>query len=148
MHPDNQELRLSSVGASMIKRYAGYEIRPTLRPDGVWQIGWGHTGPDVPHSSTASISDEVAQEYFDTDMEKARLAVAALVTVPLTQNQFDALTSFIFSEGVDTFADSHLLTLLNAGDFAETALYWERLGREDGAYLRRHEVARFTAPPA
>jgi peptidoglycan hydrolase-like protein with peptidoglycan-binding domain len=45
-------------------------------------------------------------------------AVRARVSVPLTQNQFDALVSFTFNVGAGAFGGSTLLKRLNAGDYA------------------------------
>jgi lysozyme len=48
----------------------------------------------------------------------AEHAVEHLVTVPLTQNQFSALCSFVYNEGAGRLQTSTLLKLLNAGDYA------------------------------
>lgn len=45
-------------------------------------------------------------------------AVERLVRVPMTQNQFDALTSFAYNIGVEGFRGSTCLRRLNAGDYA------------------------------
>ncbi len=39
------------------------------------------------------------------------------MTVPLTQNQFDALTSFTYNTGEGAFSRSTLLKQLNAGNY-------------------------------
>lgn len=142
----NDDLTLSLTGERLIKRYAGYEIRPWQNRDGLWLCGWGHYGPDVPHDPYHQIEDDQALAWFEADTSRAMHIVRELVTQKLTQPQFDALTSFVFAEGGATLADSHLLTLINAADWAEAALYWERLGREDGAYLRRWEADLFSTP--
>ena len=41
------------------------------------------------------------------------------VKVPLEQDQFDALTSFVFNVGSGAFRDSTLLRLLNEGKYDE-----------------------------
>lgn len=53
----------------------------------------------------------------EQDLAFAIRAVNNLVTVPLTQNQFDALVSFVFNIGVSAFANSTLLRLLNKGNY-------------------------------
>ncbi|HLI61923.1 MAG TPA: lysozyme [Terriglobales bacterium] len=57
--------------------------------------------------------------------------VNRLVTVPLTQNQFDALVDFVFNVGAENFARSTLLRELNAGNTAGAAaqfLLWKWAG--------------------
>lgn len=51
------------------------------------------------------------------DMQAAEDAVNQLVTVPLNQNQFDALVSFTFNMGSGAFHGSTLLKLLNLGHY-------------------------------
>lgn len=45
------------------------------------------------------------------------MIVNQLVRVPLNQNQFDALTSFVFNVGALNFRKSTLLLLLNSGKY-------------------------------
>ena len=55
------------------------------------------------------------------DLKPVCNAVASLVTVPLTDNQFGALVSFTYNLGVDNLRKSTLLRKLNAGDYAGAA---------------------------
>jgi lysozyme len=59
------------------------------------------------------------------------MAVAAenvnqLATVPLTQNQFDALCDFVFNVGAGNFEESTLLRKLNDGDYGGAASEFDR----------------------
>jgi lysozyme len=81
-----------------------------------WTIGVGHTGPDVYQGLT--ITQAQADALLYQDIQTAEDAVNRLVTVPLTQDQFDALVDFVFNEGQGHFCNSTLLKLLNAGDYA------------------------------
>jgi lysozyme len=47
--------------------------------------------------------------------------VNSLVKVPLSQNQFDALCSFVFNVGTRNFEYSTLLQKLNVGNYAGAA---------------------------
>ena len=76
------------------------------------------------------------------DMTYAAQAVDRLVKVPLTQNQFDALVSFVFNIGDGAFAASTLLRYLNKGRYQEAAvefMRWIHAGgkRLDGLIRRR-----------
>jgi hypothetical protein len=51
------------------------------------------------------------------DAGRSATAVREGVTVPLNQQQFDALVSFTFNVGTGAFSGSTLLTRLNAGEY-------------------------------
>jgi peptidoglycan hydrolase-like protein with peptidoglycan-binding domain len=55
------------------------------------------------------------------DLIIAESAINENVKVPLSQNQFDALVSFIVNIGVNGFRKSRVLQLLNAKDYAGAA---------------------------
>lgn len=87
-------------------------LKAYLCPAGVPTIGWGHT-KGVKLGDTCSIQQ--ADVWLSQDLEEAAAAVAALVKVPLTQGQFDALTDFVFNMGAGRLKTSTLLQLLNNG---------------------------------
>jgi lysozyme len=55
------------------------------------------------------------------DVAYAEHAVEHLVTVPLSQGQYDALCSFVYHEGAGRLKASTLLKMLNAGNYAGAA---------------------------
>nr|WP_253851857.1 lysozyme [Pantoea sp. OXWO6B1] len=85
--------------------------------------------------------DEAMVKLMD-NCQVAEEAIAAIIEVPLTQNQFDALVSFIFNLGTRNFVRSTLLIKLNSGDYvgagAEFEIWTKAGGRElSGLILRR-----------
>lgn len=101
-----------------------------------WTAGYGHTGPDVYPGLT--VTKAKAEEWLRADLENAAAIVEEAVTVPLTDNQFAALTLFVMNVGagrkargkdagkdgflrLKTGRPSTLLTRLNAGDYAGAA---------------------------
>lgn len=117
-----------------------------------WTIGWGHTGPEVRPGLVWT--QEQADAAFETDLLPRERDVERLVTVPLTQGQFDALVSFVYNAGADIdkdtiaegLGDSTLLKKLNAGDVAGAAeefLKWTRSGGKVlGGLVRRRQAER------
>jgi GH24 family phage-related lysozyme (muramidase) len=97
-----------------------------------------------------TITKEQALAYLSQDIQRFENAVNRLVTVPLTQNQFDALVSFTFNagegkvDGKGGLANSALLQKLNNGDYdavpAEMAR-WKYEGGQvrQGLILRRFD---------
>jgi lysozyme len=88
---------------------------------GTWTIGYGHTR-GVKKGQV--INEEQAMKLLNQDMDKHTERVNRLVKTPLTQNQFDALTSFDFNTGglrykdkkTNKLVDSKVLTALNEGN--------------------------------
>ena len=78
---------------------------------GIWTIGYGHTGLDVYEG--LRITQHQADILLDFDLNEAAQVVRELVTVPLNNNQFGALVSFVFNLGRQKFHDSTLLEVLN-----------------------------------
>lgn len=69
------------------------------------------------------------------DLGTAEAAVNRLVTVPLTQNQFDALVSLVFNIGEGNFSKSTLLRRLNAGEREAAAGQFGRWNKSKGVEL-------------
>lgn len=92
---------------------------------GKWTIGYGHliTPADglFPYGDRREITEAEALELFDADTATARACVDRLVGVPLTENQYAALVSFVFNVGCGAFQGSTLLRVLNDGDYVAAA---------------------------
>jgi len=100
----------------------GFE--PTVKPDSAGHdtIGYGHklTKEDKAQGTYTgkTLTKDEAEALLKEDLKKAEDCVKKHVTVPLTQDQFDALVDFVFNLGCAAFAGSTLLKKLNAGDYA------------------------------
>lgn len=116
-------MRPSSAAYELIKEYEGLRLHAYQDSDGVWTIGWGHTG-DVQAGDV--ITAHQAEVLLAADVAVAEAAVRRLVTAPLTQGQFDALVSFVFNLGAGRLKGSTLLTKLNARDYAGAAAEFGR----------------------
>lgn len=108
----------SADAYALIKRHEGLRLHAYRDPVGTWTIGWGHT-ESVVRGQTISLHQ--AEALLAHDVGRAAQAVSRLVTVPLNQGMFDALTSFVFNLGEGRLADSTLLILLNDQDYAGAA---------------------------
>lgn len=152
-NPANATLTLSAAGAAMIQNDedsrgpALVAFKPT--PNDVPTIGWGHT-QGVCMGDTCTV--EQAQAWFLQDMAWAQAAVLGAVTVPLNQNQFDALVSFTENEGAAAFERSTLLRLLNEGSYSGAASQFSSWVYQAGQVLpglvtrRQQEAALFNTP--
>jgi lysozyme len=90
------------------------------------------------------ITVEQADQYLEMDVARFEPELARLVKVPLTQNQWDTLMSFVYNLGSANLASSTLLKLLNAGDYARAADQFPRCNKAAGKEMPGRPSA---APP-
>lgn len=96
------------------------------------------------HRDAVRLTDTQQQALMAIAVKPAQREVAEAVTVPINQNQFDALTSLRYNIGPRAFRNSTLLRRLNAGDYAGAA---EQFGVwvKSGTEVKRGLVARRAA---
>jgi len=102
--------RVSRTAIDLIKRFEGYRRAAAQLPDGRWTIGHGHT---LTARQGAEVSPDDAEALLLYDLIAVAHALNEAVFTPLTQNQFDALASFVFNIGLDHFHQSGVLKRLN-----------------------------------
>jgi len=104
-------VKTSETGVNLIKSFEGLRLESYLCPAGVWTVGYGHTGDDVTPEMT--ITEDRANKMLRRDLVKFEQGVDLLITVPLNQQQFDALVSFAFNCGLGALEESTLRKRLN-----------------------------------
>ena len=131
---------------SLIKEFEGCELEAYPDPATGGEpitIGYGHTG-GVKLGEV--ITQEQADEYLISDVKRFADAVNQMVTVPITQGEFDALCSFAFNLGIGNLRNSTLLRKLNSGNKDSAAnqfLVWNMAGgRVMAGLTRRREAER------
>jgi GH24 family phage-related lysozyme (muramidase) len=124
-------------GLELVKHFESLFLEAYLDPVGIWTIGWGHTGlkhNDGTVHKGRTITHEDAHELLRHDMETFAERVESLITVPLNDDQFDALVSFDFNTG--GLAKSTLRKKLNAGDYDGAAAEFPKWNKAGGKVLR------------
>lgn len=121
-------MEVSKNGLALIKRFEGYSASRYICPAGIPTIGYGSTrwwnGEPIPLGATVTYAE--AEQLKARDLIEYQQAVNNLIAVPLKQNQFDALVSFVYNVGVEAFAGSTLRRLINQGDFTGAAEQFDR----------------------
>lgn len=136
---------------ALIKRHEGFRANAYLCPAGKPTIGYGIT-------KNVKLSDTVTREQAERDLLEDILnerlpAIERLVTVPLSNNEVNALISFVYNIGVGNFQTSTLLRLLNdnypRSVVAEQFSRWNRGGGQvlKGLVRRRDEEKRLFSTP-
>lgn len=135
-------MKISQKGINLIKMFEGLSLKAYKDSVGIVTIGYGSTGPHVSMGQT--ITEAQAKSLLKSDLSRFEKGVSELVTVPLNQNQFDALVSFSFNLGVGNLKSSTLLRKLNSLDYSGASKEFERWNKAGGkvfAGLTRRRIA-------
>jgi|TARA_A100001391_G_scaffold16987_1_gene9507 lysozyme len=137
-------MNISKEGLSLIKKFEGCELEAYLCPAGVWTIGYGHT-KDVKEGD--KINKEEADYLLQEEMIEYESYINDFVEVPLNQNQFDALCSWVYNLGPTNLKNSTMLRVLNEEKYADVPQEikrWNKAGGEvlDGLIKRREAEAK------
>lgn len=90
-------MKTSKNGLNIITKYEGLKLHAYKCPAGKWTIGYGHT---LGVKQGDVITKEKALEYLKKDLETAEIKVNAIDNIyHFTQNEFDALVSFVYNVG-------------------------------------------------
>ena len=145
---------LISAGLSLIKSFEGCKLTSYRCPAGIWTIGWGHTGPYVGEGLT--ITQSQADTLLMRDLVEFQTIVEDAVKVPLNDNQFGALCSFVFNVGpgktgkrdgfvhLSSGQPSSMLRYINEKSYASAAAEfpkWNRVGGQESAGLTCRRLA-------
>ena len=140
MRTDPKELSTSAAGVELIKRFEGLRLNAYQDSVGVWTIGYGHTKTA---KAGQRITADEAHRLLIQDVIDHEAHIKRLVKVPLKQQEFDALSSWVFNLGGGSLASSTLLKKLNAGDYVGAANEfprWNKAGVKElaGLTIRRN----------
>lgn len=106
-----------------------------------WTVGWGHTGYSVKEGQ--KITHATADSLLNMD---AAHAAWILHDLKLNQNQFDALTSFVFNVGSHAFRHSTMCRYLEIGNYKAASKEFLKWTHANGAVMdgltRRREAER------
>jgi lysozyme len=144
-------MKISDNGLAMIRYWEGCELEAYQDQGGVFTIGYGHTAGVT--QGIVWTQDEADQALASDAVSIAADPVNSLVTVPLSQNQFDALCDFTYNLGQGNLAESTLLQKLNAGDYAGAQVQfpcWNLIAGQpsQGLTNRRNAEANLFGTPA
>ena len=116
-------MNTSKKGKALIKKHEGCRLKAYKCPAGVLTIGYGHTNnvrlDDV-------LTQDEAEKLLDIDINIKEKELNKLIKVSVTQNQYDALISFVFNLGVGNLKNSTLLRLLNQKNYKGAAQQFDR----------------------
>ena len=97
-------MKATNYATLLIKSFEQLRLNSYLCPAGVWTIGYGHTDGV---NQGMLITEKTADAFLKQDIRNAVHSINQM-DVELTQEQFDALVSFVFNVGVRAFNVSTL----------------------------------------
>ena len=103
-------MRTSTVGLKLIKSFEGCLLNAYKDPVGIWTIGYGHTD-SVFKGQVITMAE--AEDFLRADLVHVETHIQRVLAITVSQNQFDALASFVFNVGTTAFSRSTLLRKLN-----------------------------------
>ena len=137
--PHESAVALSKFGFTALKSHEGWSSNPYLDVAKIPTIGYGFTY--YPNGKKVTMADNpMSKEEGDRILRKILAdfedAINDLVVVPLTQNQFDALVSFVYNVGINAFKNSTLLRELNMGRYEKAADQFARWNKAGGRVVQ------------
>ena len=134
-------MNISDNGIKFLKAQEGFRATPYKDGNGFGTIGFGHK--ILKGEVFGAISSVEATALMMKDVAKAEGCIRDNVHAPLTQNQFDALCSFVYNIGCTGFMGSQVLFHLNKKEYdlaADAFMNWHRPNLEG---RRKREIALF-----
>ena len=134
-------MNTSAEGIALIKKFEGCELKAYQCSAGVWTIGYGHTKDVV---EGMEITQEQAEQMLVDELHEYESYINKYVTVALSQNQFDALVSWVYNLGPANLSASTMLKVLNSGEYEDVPAQMKRWNKAGGKVLegliRRREA--------
>lgn len=112
---------ITEAGIKLIASFEGFSATPYNDPPGSnkWSIGFGHQ--ILPGENLKNITVEQGRALLLKDTIKAQGIINSTIKVPLTSQQFDSLTSFIFNVGEGAYHSGSVPIKINKKDFTGAA---------------------------
>lgn len=134
-------MKISQEGVALIKKFEGCELTAYQCSAGVWTIGYGHTKGI---EEGMEITQQEAEDMLVEELHEYENYINDNVTAPLSQNQFDAMVSWVYNLGPANLKASTLLKVLNAGNYDDVPFQMRRWNKAGGVTLdgliRRREA--------
>ena len=129
---------ISELGFQLIREFEGFSVQAYLDTGGVWTIGFGTikypNGKRVVKGDVCTQSE--AEQWLKNDSKWVDACLDKHIKVSVTQNQFDALASFVYNIGETAFIKSTMLTLINQNSMATAASQFDRWVFDNGKRIQ------------
>lgn len=135
------KMNISQEGIALIKKFEGCKLEAYQDSVGIWTIAYG-TIKDVKEGD--KINQDEAEHLLQEELPEYEGYINDMVKVPLEQNQFDALCSWVYNLGPNNLKESTMLKVLNEKKYSEVPQQIKRWNKAGGKVLdgliRRREA--------
>lgn len=131
------------AGTALIKSFESCKLQAYQDGNGIWTIGWGHTGPEV-YEGLVWTQERADQQLYLDILERAETPVNAYLFRSVGNNQFSAVCCLCYNIGSGNFRNSTVRKRINAGDFDAVPaafMMWDRVAGSVSAGLTRRRIA-------
>jgi len=130
---------INSEGLAIIKAFEGWSATPYRCPANVWTIGYGSTwemdGSPITGDHTF-ITEDYGEALLRRELRHVYSAIRRLVNVPLNEDQYSSLCSFIYNVGSGNFQSSTLRMKLNRYDYWGASQEFKKWRMASGRVLK------------
>jgi lysozyme len=123
----------SKNALALIKQFEGCKLEAYQDPRGIWTIGYGSTGPGIVEGLT--ISQATAEGMLLGHIREVGLSLTDLIGNALNQNQFDAVTCFVYNVGIGNFKTSTMCKYIRNGLLDQAAGEFKKWNKAGGVVL-------------
>ena len=132
-------MKTGKKGIALIVQFEGIKLTPYVCPAGLWTVGIGTligNGKTLPPEWNRKFTLEECYALLNKELRSIERGISKYVTVPITQNQFDAIVSFVYNLGLGAFQRSTLRRKINRQDFVGAAKEFLRWNKANGKPLK------------
>lgn len=104
------KMTMSEAGYKFLESLESFRAEAYKDEAGKWTIGYGRT-ENVKQGD--KVDEKTALQDIRIHVSKIEDFLNEAIKVPLEQNQFDALVSFVYNVGISAFHNSQLMQMLN-----------------------------------
>ncbi len=134
-------MKISGNGMALIKKYEGCKLFAYRDSVGIPTVGYGHTKNVM---MGMAITQKQADEFLLADIAPVEKALNNL-HINFSQQQFDALCSWIFNLGIGNFNSSTMKKKIVGGasdlEITDQLVKWHNAGGKPLLGLKRRRVA-------
>ena len=113
-------MKTNEEGIAIIKHFEGFSSSVYKDPIGIPTIGFGSIWDEEGNRLTMDhkpVSKGEAENLLKRELRHVESAITRLVTVPLTENQFSAISSLTYNIGSSRLKSSTLRQKINRRDY-------------------------------
>jgi GH24 family phage-related lysozyme (muramidase) len=132
-------MKVGDNGIALIQKFEGLKTKPYRDCIGLWTVGVGTLigdGKSLPDNWNREFTLDECYALLRKELAHIERGIDKYISVQLTQNQMDALCSFVYNLGLGCLQRSTLRAKLNRGDIPGALESWAKYNKAGGKVWR------------